>query len=226
MRFHLSIQSDLDEPLIQHFRLTAELDESDFEFFDGLSNLQLQNGQLGSISGVRYTDGFFDPRETNDTLAIDMDDRDGDLGEIMSHMQICQSQIERLFGSVIDNDVMPIGLIILNRVEVNPIARGQKLALVMMEALQRLHIRTPYMVALNAVPIEIEDSNPEFDPLQRRLLRYYTSCPHLGLRQVAPKTAPEFVMGYWSGDNAVPMPILDLTYISGVTERTLTGVTK
>lgn len=94
MRFDLSLQSDLDEPLIQHFRLTAELDESDLEDFDGLSNLPLHEGQLGSVSGVRYTNGFFDPRDQNDDLIWDMDDRDVDLGAVVSQMQSCRTQIE------------------------------------------------------------------------------------------------------------------------------------
>lgn len=220
MRLNLSLQSDIDEPLIQHFRLTAELDESDFEFFDGLSDLPFKSDRLGSISGVRYTNGFFDPRDQNDNLTWDMDDRDGDLGAVVIQMQSCRKQIEKHFGRDIDFDEIPIGLIIIRRVEVNPIARGQKLGLTMLQALQRLHISTPYMVALDAIPIEIDDQDPEYEPLQRRLLRYYTSCPHLRLRGIAPKKAPELLMGYWSGNNVVPMPNHDLTYIPGVSERT------
>lgn len=226
MRFELNLQSDHDQPLIQNFCLQAQLDDGDHEFYDGLSNLPLENGQLGTITGIRYTTGFFDPREENDKLTFDLDDRDGDLSNVAQHMQICQSQIHKLFGSDIDNDIMPIGLIIVNRVEVNPFARGQKLGLTMLQALQRLHIRTPYMVALDAVPIEIDDRDPKFKPLQGRLLRYYTSCSHLGLRRVAPQKAPEFVMGYWSGDNVLPTPDLDLTFLHGVTEYAPAGLSE
>lgn len=226
MRFDLNLQSDHDQPLIQNFSLQAQLDDGDHEFYDGLSNQPFENGQLGSITGIRYTTGFFDPREENNALAIYMDERDGDLSNVVQHMEICQSQIEKLFGSDIDNDIMPIGLIIVNRIEVSPVARGQKLGLIMLQALQRLHIRTPYVVALDAVPIEIDEHDPEFKPLQSRLLRYYTSCSRLGLRHVAPKKVQEFLMGYWSGDNVLPTPDLDLTFLHGVTEYAPAGLSK
>lgn len=207
MEFRCTVEPYYEDPAFQHVLIAAFSSEDEAAFEEEGDDPQAppkHNGlpyetPLGSARLFRYYDPEFHAENFPRYAWQVMDGKSGDLEAVACAASLYGHRVKyENEDQEWDFSERCSGLLVIDRIEVEPFARGHDIGAMILKEIRQHHAGQLFYCALTAEPYKLE-RGPERDAMQKRLISWYKKQEGMHFRQLAPRKNPEFLMAAWDG---------------------------